>query len=195
MRASEHCVLWTGGMDSTFLLLKLISEDVSVRPIHIALTPATIRDLAVQAAVREQLPKWAALPETEVIDGRNLYDQMRAVRLELAQIGCSIGHRESQIPYQSMAAAGLSRAINQMVYLGNCADDRCRQAEWLARNGVEMPLRYTHKTEMVSIATSGGWLNVLAATHSCIRRATMEHCGSCVECVKRKKSGVPTIYG
>ena len=191
---SGRCILWTGGMDSTFLLVKLVSEGVEVRPVYIALT-MTDRDLAVQTAVREQLPGWAALPETEIFDGRGLYEHMRAIRLDLVQMGCSIGHRDSQIPYQSMAAAGLSRAINQTVYLGNCADDRCRQADWLARNGVEMPLRHMHKTEMVSIAASGGWLDVLAATHSCVRRATMEHCGACIECAKRKKSGVPTVYG
>ena len=192
MTMDIRTILWTGGMDSTFLVLQSAHDDHAVQPVYVAVSPTkSIRDAEVRRAVLGTMPERLAsrIGKEIVVAPPEVYADIRNLRLGLIETWITVGGRDDQFPYNQVVAVAVARLLGSTVYVGTCSDDRCRGADWGESNAVMMPLRHVRKADMVREAAAKGWLPILATTHSCIMLGT-EHCGSCVECLKRKNAGM-----
>ena len=185
-------ILWTGGMDSTFLVLRSLLEGKRVVPVYVLMVDTRhIAEKRVMGRVKKLFPEsfLASMQETITLYPEQIVPIVNGMRAGLSDNGVSFGSHNHQISLNSVWQAAGAKYLETDLYSGCCADDRCRGWEWQETNGVKMPLRQVRKSEMVVEAHRNSWIPILRETVSCIR--TWEsNCGQCVECQKRRKAGM-----
>ena len=119
---TQKNLLWTGGMDSTFLMLRFLDAGDSVQPVYAAIMSTVAEtDLAVRRIVLAAIPVSMAsrIPAEIIVQPTDIYPLLQQIRLDLIQAGVSIGDRDDQFGYNDVATVAVAQLLGKPVQVVN----------------------------------------------------------------------------
>lgn len=185
-------VLWSGGFDSTYIVLKLISHRITVEPVYILQNLSwqkQARETAAMDRIRDMIPaelRYYLKDNTLVPIGeiRNGYKQEIN---NLHKLGIESGRDTS---FQNPLLTAISSEISGLTS-GICYDDptakQTKVVEYIKGKGIALPLIETSKQQMVKDANKIGISDILLSTWSCegYDNDLTAQCGQCLPCELR----------
>lgn len=192
-------VAFTGGFDSTFLLLAHLSMEQHVEPVYLACRVDARRNCAQEWESTRSL--WA------VLDARypGLLAPLRVVRHiqepAMRDAQARLGKVNGILPmrsriggqYEALSAWALTEGVELEVAaeiggnLEHALHSGMVPPEDMDRalRGLVFPLANTTRAQMMERATAEGWLDILEQTWSCRHPSEGKPCGSCSSCRTR----------
>jgi hypothetical protein len=178
-------VLWSGGFDSTFLVLELLREGRLVCPVVMADDPTWNKrrqEGAARRYVADLLPAdWRAKLAPEEVVPFAAFQSRMTIREQEA-------HGEAwDFSPQTPALAAVADLAGPLLAGYVAEDDAVRggSVTLLHRAGVATPLQGWTKLDLVAQAERRGWLPILDRTWSCEEASGRTPCGWCVPCLLR----------
>lgn len=193
LRLPHVKVLWSGGFDSTFLVLDLLRTGFRVHPVVLVDSPEwqkRQREAAARHRIRWALPREYAgrLGREEVLDWPEWVDRFEVLD-QAAQHRYPEGY-SSQIPMLAAAAK-----LTGPVLSGYLEDDgavRRGDVTMLLEAGIGCPMISLTKPQLLARAARHGYGPLLDLTWSCEgASALVGPCGECDPCLQRLLPAAP----
>ena len=190
MTVARKRLLWSGGFDSTYLLVSQLKAGEHIEAVYLTQDPRwqkQAREIEARQRIFHALPhelqSRLTVHQPDPLDA-DVWRRWHILNVELQAItgGCSV-------QTAMLAAIADQRGpVQAGIALGDGVANDPKQRELLREHQVEMPLVDVSKTTMYQTAQCEGWAHLLDLTWSCEAwndEATAAPCGKCLPCQGR----------
>lgn len=190
----NHWLVWTGGMDSTFVLLDVLAAQVEFKFLYLLGYGSRNKlsaDASARAEIRETIRARFSvdLPGETVIGGADDYASFKETQFELERMGYQMG---VNLRWVTVALATIARQFNPLVS-AHCSDNTLskpgheRRLEYLRGKRIYFPVIKLSKADMLSAARIRGLDDILMLSMSCFAPSESgAPCGRCTQCLRRQ---------
>jgi hypothetical protein len=191
-------ILWSGGFDSTFLVLDALTRGERVEPFYVQQATEPVwqkqrRECAALESIVSRLPRGyrarlTKLPRAPFIVYRDVWGEYRKLDKELRQIAGD--DYSPQLPLLAAVAHEL-HGVEMAFVAGDSSIQHEASRLFMAAHQIESPLAGKHKGELLRDADHRGFGHLLRLTWSCEGDALAAEHGPCGECGPCKARIIP----
>ncbi len=178
---------WSGGFDSTFVLLWYITRGIPIQPVYI-LNCDNRRNVSEELRVMDKIGASLKLPPKILVNARNLVLDQDIIDECRCWHSKGVFHKKmNQFGYM----AQMARELGSKVLTGFTGDSFAYMNKIFgpSYSGVfsilKNPTIHLTKEEMYNIAKKEGYAHILRETISCWRPIRGQPCGECEMCMER----------